>query len=66
MIHYLAGLYICAYLVFSMEAYGENTIEYQVIDDRLIQKKYHRKTGNTSMFGDFERQANKLLVVKKT
>lgn len=51
-----------AYLVLSVEAYGENIEYYQVIEERLVLVGSESIRGSKSFFGDFERKANKELI----
>lgn len=51
-----------AYLIFSVEAYGENTEQYKVINDRLVLIKSEYISGSKSSFGNFERRENRELI----
>lgn len=41
-----------AYLVISLEAYGQQTERFQVVNNRLISVQYHSESGWRSTFGD--------------
>lgn len=51
-----------AYLIFSVEAYGETTEQYKVINNRLVLVKSAYISGSKSSFGDFERQEKRELI----
>ncbi|MGJ8694071.1 MAG: hypothetical protein ACSHW0_16505 [Thalassotalea sp.] len=55
-----------AYVFFNLEAYGENTSQYQVVNDRLIEFQHSSKNGSKSVFGDFERNEQKVVKVLKS
>lgn len=52
-----------AYVFFSLEAYGENTSQYKVVNNRLIEFERISKNGSKSVFGDFERSEQKEIKV---
>ena len=54
-----------AYLVLSVEAYGQNTEFYQLINQRLVIVNSESKHGSKSFFGDFERYEKKVVNVIK-
>ena len=55
-----------AYVIFDLEAHGETTITYQVVNNRLIEVEHISKNGNSSIFGDFERVKTQRLTVLPT
>lgn len=52
-----------AYLILNVEAYGQNTEFYQVINQRLVLSNSQSKHGSKSFFGDFERNEQKKVTV---
>lgn len=55
-----------AYIFFNVEAYGDDTEYYQVIDNRLVLMKRDSRRGSKTTFGDFERSESKQLKVLNT
>ena len=52
-----------AYLILNVEAYGQNTEFYQVINQRLVVSSSQSRHGSKSFFGDFERNIQKQVTV---